>query len=60
MSTKEGPVFTFSLPGSGSPPCPPVSYATSHKTGVSNTRAACGPPGDFVGPAMLFGIIYVI
>jgi len=28
MSTKRGPVFTFSLPqGCGSPPCPPVNYA---------------------------------
>jgi len=30
MSTKGGPVFTFSLPGGGgSPPCRPVSYVTA-------------------------------
>jgi len=26
MSTKGGPVFTFSLPGGGSPPCPRQLY----------------------------------
>jgi len=30
MSIKWGPDFTFSLPEGGSPPCPPVSYATEY------------------------------
>jgi len=29
MSTKGGPVFTICFPGGGSPPCPPVCYATA-------------------------------
>jgi len=31
MSTKGGPVFTFSLPGEQLAPCPPVNYATARK-----------------------------
>jgi len=33
-STRGGPGFTFSLPGGGSPPCPPVSYATASQSNI--------------------------
>ena len=41
MSTIEGPVLTFSLPGGGSPICTPVSYATAGNPmrDVHQTRA---------------------
>jgi len=31
MSTKGGPIFTFSLPGGRLAPSPPISYATGHR-----------------------------
>jgi len=31
MSTKRGPVFTFSFPGGRLAPLPPASYATTYK-----------------------------
>jgi len=40
MSAEGDPVFTFSLPGVGSLPCSPVSYATvpSAKKGLVLSR----------------------
>ena len=37
-----------------------VHWKHGCRVGASNTRAACGPGGDFVRPAMLFGNLQII
>jgi len=49
MSTKGGPVFTFSCQGGA--PCPPVSYATAHH-GFTTVREMKYTSQDFCDKSM--------